>query len=222
MTTSPLTAGGFAALANGAVAMTALHLTSGLDPLHGMISEYAFHPHGWLLGTSLTFFALGAAMLAVEMSRRGTGRATVALLGVWSTCMLMIAAFPTDRPGMSLSMSGGIHRYAAFTAFVSMPVAGLAIAARGGRHAAALRGLSLAAAGFLILVLVPYVVRMFGMDPGAVPAGLTQRLVVVTEVVVLVLIGLSAAVGRDGARARARVTARLDGAGPRVRPAVAA
>ncbi|MFC4531314.1 DUF998 domain-containing protein [Sphaerisporangium dianthi] len=205
--TSPLTAGGFAALATGAGAMTLLHVSSDLNPLRDMISEYAFHPHGWLLAASLTSFAVGAAMLAVEMSRRGAGRSTVALVGAWAMCMAMIAAFPTDKPGMSLSMSGGIHRYAAFAAFLCMPAAGLVLAARGGRHAAALRGLSLAAAGFLVLVLVPYAVRTVGLDPGAVPAGLTQRLVVVTEVAVLVLIGLSAAVGRAGAPGRLRPAA---------------
>ncbi|RCG27381.1 DUF998 domain-containing protein [Sphaerisporangium album] len=212
--TSPLTAGGLATLAGGAAAMAALHVVSDLDPLHGMISEYAYHPNGWLLPVSLTLLAVGSALFAVEMSRRHGERSSGLLLGAWSVCMLLIAAFPTDRPGVSLSMSGGIHRYAAFVAFVCMPVAGLIVAARGGAHARALRGLSVAAGVFLVLVLVPYAVRMFGVDPGPGVAGLTQRLVVVTEVVILTLIGLTAATGR--ANRPAGRPARVEAAGETV------
>ncbi|MEV6983331.1 DUF998 domain-containing protein [Sphaerisporangium sp. NPDC051017] len=212
--TSPLTAGGFATLAGGAVAMAALHVVSDLDPLHGMISEYAYHPHGWLLPVSLTLLAVGSALFAVEMSRRHAGRSCALLLGAWSVCMLLIAAFPTDRPGVSLSMSGGIHRYAAFVAFVGMPAAGLIMAGRGGAHARTLRGLSVAAGVFLILVLIPYASRTFGVEPGAGVAGLTQRLVVVTEVVILTLIGLKNA-GTRAPRPAGR-PARVEAAGETV------
>ncbi|GII66280.1 hypothetical protein Skr01_63650 [Sphaerisporangium krabiense] len=201
---SRLTAGGFAALFCGAAAMAALHVVSDLDPLRGMISEYAYHPNGWLLPVSLTLLAVGSALFAVDMARRNMGRPAALLLGGWSVCMLLIGAFPTDAPGMSLSMSGGIHRYAAFAAFVCMPAAGLVVAARGGRHARALRALSFAAGVFLVLVLVPYAMRMVGLDPGAVPAGLTQRMVVVTEVVILALVGLTAVTGRGRRPAAAR------------------
>ncbi|MDH2429108.1 DUF998 domain-containing protein [Sphaerisporangium sp. TRM90804] len=182
---------GYAALAGGAAAMITLHAVSGLDPLRDMISEYAYNPHGWLLAVSLGLFAAGSALLAGELARRGVRPSTVVLVGVWSCCMVMIAAFPTDRPGMSLSMSGGIHRYAALAAFLCMPLAGWAVAARGGGgRTRLLRALSLAAGGFLLLVVTPYAVRMLGLDPGAIPAGLTQRLVVVTEVIILALMAL--------------------------------
>jgi hypothetical protein len=201
---------GFAAIVAGGGAMIAVHVASDVNPLYGMISEYAFHPYGVLLGMSLGLFATGSALFAMDLARRGASAFVVALVTGWSCCMVMIAAFPTDRPGMSLSMSGGIHRYAAFAAFVAMPAAGLLVAAYGGRHARLLRGLSVTAGVCLVLVLVPYALRMMGVDTGGVPAGLTQRGVVVSEVGILALIGLATVKGRLGAApARARLDARV-------------
>ncbi|GAA1267187.1 hypothetical protein GCM10009677_19490 [Sphaerisporangium rubeum] len=212
--TNRLSSWGFVAITAGAGAMTAVHVMSDVNPLYGMISEYAFHPYGVLLAVSLTAFAGGSALFAMDLARRGAPAAVVGLVTVWSCCMLMIAAFPTDRPGVSLSMAGGIHRYAAFAAFVVMPAAGLLVAAHGGRHARLLRRLSLAAGVFLVLVLIPYGLRMAGADTLTVPAGLTQRLVVVTEVGVLALIGLVTTTGRLGA-APARLTRRVSAAAAR-------
>ncbi|MCG5212641.1 DUF998 domain-containing protein [Streptosporangium sp. KLBMP 9127] len=186
-------AGGFAAVIAGAAAMIGLHLSTGLDPLHSVISEYAFEPEGWLLAASLTLFAAGSVLFAVAMIKAGADRRIAWLIVVWGLCMLLIGAFPTDKPGVPLSMSGGIHRYAAFVAFLSMPVAGLALARRLGRDrsAAVMRVLSGIALACLVAVVVPYVLRMGGLDVANedIPAGLTQRLVVVTEVGVLVLLG---------------------------------
>ncbi|GAA3106300.1 hypothetical protein GCM10020001_025180 [Nonomuraea salmonea] len=64
-----------------------------------------------------------------------------------------------------------------------MPLAGLLLAKARVRYAKALRVLSVVAVGALLLVVVPYVVRMFGipLSNDDIPAGLTQRVVVVTE-----------------------------------------
>ncbi len=182
-----------ATIGAGSAAMTVLHADAGLDPLHSVISEYAFQPAGWLLPTSLTAFAVGAVLVAEALRRAGAGRWTVALLLAWAASMVLIGAFPTDRPGVPLSLSGGIHRYAAFVAFLVMPVAGLLLARARLRYAAALRVLSAVALGALVLVVVPYVVRVFGipLTNDDIPAGLTQRVVVVTEVGVLALAALS-------------------------------
>jgi hypothetical protein len=210
-----LVAGGFGAVLIGAAAMIGLHLSTGLDPLHSVISEYAFEPEGWLLAASLTSFAAGSVMFAIAMIRAGAERWVGWLVVLWGTCMLLIGAFPTDKPGVPLSMSGGIHRYAAFVAFLVMPVAGLAIARRIGRDrgAAAMRVLSGVALACLVAVVVPYVLRMLGMDVGNddIPAGLTQRLVVVTEVGVLILFG--------SALLRSTITMRTRGARQEIRAA---
>ncbi|MBG0815653.1 DUF998 domain-containing protein [Planomonospora sp. ID82291] len=183
---------GYAAIGAGAASMIGLHVATGLDPLHTVISEYAFEPDGWLLPTSLTLFAVGATAFAVLLARRGEDRKAALLVGVWGLCMLLVGAFPTDRPGVPLSMSGGIHRYAAFAAFLAMPVAGLILARRheGRPYARAVKAFSLVSMGVLVLVVVPYAVRMLGVEPVGVPAGAIQRLVVVSEVVVLAMLGL--------------------------------
>ncbi|MFI7129567.1 DUF998 domain-containing protein [Nonomuraea sp. NPDC050153] len=184
---------GFAAIGTGSGAMLTLHAESDLDPLHSVISEYAFQASGWLLPASLTLFAVGSALIAEAMRRAGMSRWVVALLLAWGASMFLIGAFPTDRPDVPLSLSGGIHRYAAFAAFLVMPVAGLLLAKARIRYARAVRILSGVALGALLLVVVPYVVRMFGipLTNDDIPAGLTQRAVVVTELGVLALAGLS-------------------------------
>lgn len=184
---------GFAAIGAGAGAMLTLHAGAGLDPLHSVISEYAFQSIGWLLPASLTLFAAGSALIAAALRRSGADRRIVLLVLAWGVCMFLIGAFPTDRPGVALSLSGGIHRYAAFGAFLAMPFAGFLLARARVRYARAVRVLSGVALGGLLLVVVPYVVRMLGipLSNADIPAGLTQRLVVVTEVGVLALAGLS-------------------------------
>ncbi|TDD47840.1 DUF998 domain-containing protein [Nonomuraea terrae] len=184
---------GFAAIGAGSAAMLALHAGSDLDPLHSVISEYAFQPAGWLLPASLTSFAVGSVLIAEALRRAGAGRWVVVLLLAWAASMFLIGAFPTDRPGVPLSLSGGIHRYAAFAAFAVMPLAGLLLARARIRYAGAVRVLSGLALAALVLVVVPYVVRMAGvpLTNDDIPAGLTQRIVVVTELGVLALAGLS-------------------------------
>jgi uncharacterized membrane protein len=184
---------GFAAIGTGAGAMLTLHAESGLDPLHSVISEYAFQPLGWLLPTSLTLFAVGSALIAEALRRTGASVWVVLLLLAWGGSMFLIGAFPTDRPGVPLSLSGGIHRYAAFAAFLVMPAAGMLLANARVRYARAVRVLSAVALGALLLVVVPYVVRMFGIELSNddIPAGLTQRVVVLTEIGVLALAGMS-------------------------------
>ncbi|MEO3801274.1 DUF998 domain-containing protein [Nonomuraea sp. B1E8] len=188
-----LLATGFAAIGAGSGAMLTLHAGSDLDPLHSVISEYAWQSAGWLLPASLTLFAAGSALIAEALRRSGTNRWVVALLLVWGVSMFLVGAFPTDRPGVPLSLSGGIHRYAAFAAFLVMPAAGLLLARANVRFARVVRVLSGVALGALLLVVIPYVVRMLGipLTNEDIPAGLTQRVVVITELGVLALAGLS-------------------------------
>ncbi|MEU3167549.1 DUF998 domain-containing protein [Streptosporangium sp. NPDC006930] len=203
-TGSAMVFGGYAAIGAGAAAMLGLHVVTGLDPVHTVISEYAFEADGWLLPLSLTLFAAAATIIGAVLARRGEDRAVALLVGVWGLCMLLIGAFPTDEPGVPLSMSGGIHRYAAFVAFLTMPIAGLLLARRYATspYARAVRLLSLAAMGVLVLVVLPYAVRMFGVDLANddIPAGVTQRLVVGFEVAVLAMLGMVAGARRGRVR----------------------
>jgi hypothetical protein len=183
-----LVTGGLVAVAAGSAGMLDLHVTSGLNPLSETISEYIFAADGWLLPASLVVLSAGAAMLALAVTRVGGDRRAAWLMGLWGGCLLIVAAFPTDRPGLPLSMSGSIHRYAAFVAFLSLPLAGL-ILMRRGCYARMVKALSVAALGSLTAMTVPYAAVTLGLDMVGLP-GLTQRLVVVSEVALLVLLGL--------------------------------
>ncbi|WP_169808715.1 DUF998 domain-containing protein [Microtetraspora niveoalba] len=200
---------GYAAIGAGAAGMVLLHLISELNPLRDMISDYVFTPHGWLLPASLSLLATGAAVHALRLAR--LERRGAMLVGGWAGCMLLVAGFPTDRPGLSLSMSGEIHRYAAFVAFVCMPLAGLLVARRTGSRA--VRVLSLIAIGSLLLVLVPYGMGMVGLDPHIVPGGLTQRMTVVAQVGALLAMAFLA--GASGASAPSASPVVPDGGGRR-------
>ncbi|SDQ32058.1 DUF998 domain-containing protein [Thermostaphylospora chromogena] len=215
-----LAIGGLVMVGAGAGGMLLLHAYAGLDPVHSVISEYAYAPGGWLLPASLTLFAVGAALLSAALARVGEDRRIVMLVALWGACILLVGAFPTDRPGVPLSMSGGIHRYAAFVAFLVVPPAGLLLARRLGRcgRATLLKVLSVVAGVALIAVVVPYVLRMGGIPVADedVPAGVTQRIVVAAELGVLTLLGLIVA-RPSGARAEAETSgaaaARVSGAG---------
>ncbi len=186
---------GFAAIGTGTGAMLTLHAAAELDPLYSVISEYAFQSAGWMLPVSLTLFAFGSTLIAEALRRAGADRWVVAMLLTWGASMVLIGAFPTDAPGLPLSLSGGIHRYAAFVAFLVMPLAGFLLARARIRYARCVRMLSVLALGALLLVVIPYVVRLFGIPlaDDAIPAGLIQRTVVLTELGVLALAGLSMA-----------------------------
>ncbi|TQS30482.1 DUF998 domain-containing protein [Microbispora sp. KK1-11] len=183
---------GYVLVTAGAAAMLALHLVGGLDPLTATISQYFYAPHGWLLPVSLTSIAVGSAVLAVRLDRLDRlDRRAALLVGMWSACLLLVAGFPTDPQGLPLSLSGNIHRYAAFVAFASLPLAGLLVARA--TRSRLVRVLCAVALGSLLLVVLPYAFRVLHLDPGAVPAGLTQRLTVVSEVAALVAMSVSAA-----------------------------
>lgn len=168
--------------------MLALHAVAGLDPVHSVISEYAYRAGGWLLPASLTLFAAGAAMIAMALARDGVDRRVAALVLAWGAAIFLVGAFPTDPPGVPLSYSGGVHRYAAFVAFLVMPVAGLLLAGSRLRYARAIRALSAVAFGALALTVLPYLIGPLG---GGFPAGAIQRTVVMAELGVLALAGLS-------------------------------
>ncbi|MBO3748216.1 DUF998 domain-containing protein [Streptosporangiaceae bacterium NEAU-GS5] len=194
----------FVAISGGMLLMMILHVMGGLDPLHDMISEYVFTSYGWMLPASLALIAAGSGVVAVRLAR--SDRLAGVLVASWAVGLLLVAGFPTDAPGLSLSVSGGIHRYAAFAAFVSVPLAGIRVRS--------LRPLSLACFGTIALLVVPYALQALGVDPGMFPAGLTQRLTVVADLVVLLAL---AAAGFEVERVRGHFVGVPDVGRPGVR-----
>lgn len=202
-----------AAIVAGTAGLVGLHVTPQLSPVRDLISDYYFLPLGWLLPASLAVIALGAGVLALVLARAGADPRAALLVAVWAGCVVLIGAFPTDPPGEPLSLSGSIHRYAAFLAFVALPAAGLLVARRT-PWPNLVRGLSLAAYAALGLVTVPYVTEFLGERMTPLPQGLVQRAVVGCE---LVLIALLCRYARGARRRGSRRTRRRRSCSSRAR-----
>lgn len=193
-----LTTAGFTALGAGFAAMVVLHATSGLNPVEVVISLHLYTPLGWLLPVALVLFGLGAAAFAAVARRVAAPRWLSPMLLVWAGFLALVAIFPTDPPGLpEVSLISAIHRYAAFCAFSTMAVMGLAFArwAKGTECPEKTRRYILAASWIAVVALVacsaPYVAEWFGVprEPGAFAAGLLQRTTVGMELVALAFVG---------------------------------
>lgn len=98
------------------------------SPVEAMISHYVHAPHGgWLvpLGTLSMAVASGTLTWLAAAYTRG-GRVGLALLGVWSICLVVAGVFPTDPPGrwdQPPTIAGTLHGIAALLAFTTLPVA---------------------------------------------------------------------------------------------------
>lgn len=193
-----LTTAGFTALGVGFAAMVVLHATSGLNPVEVVISLHLYTPLGWLLPVALLLFGLGACAFAAVARRVAAPRWLSPMLLVWAGFLALVALFPTDPPGLpEVSLISAIHRYAAFCAFSTMAVMGLAFArwARGTECPEKTRWSILAASWIAVVALTacsaPYVAEWFGVprEPGAFAAGLLQRTTVGMELVALAFVG---------------------------------
>jgi Protein of unknown function (DUF998) len=123
------------AMVRSLAAMTYLniHFRSQVDPFSRTISHYVFYGDGReqfaiavivLAGGALTTL-LGLYLAGVRLgARAGT------LFGVWCASLALCAIFPTDNSKSITSVSGLIHQVAGAALFVSLPLAGLALAKR--------------------------------------------------------------------------------------------
>ena len=89
-----------------------------------MLSDYVHVPGGLepFVGGLL---ALAVAILAVARVAATAGAPAAAVLRVCAAAAVLTAAFPTDAARVAvMSLSGQIHRWAAFVVFVGLPFAG--------------------------------------------------------------------------------------------------
>ena len=194
-----LTAAGFTALGAGLAAMVVLHATSGLNPVEVVISLHLYTPLGWLLPVALVLFGLGACAFAAVARQVAAPRWLSPMLLVWAALLGLVALFPTDPPELhpEVTLVSAIHRYAAFCAFSTMALMGLAFArwARGSACPERVRKAVLACSWIAVIALTacsaPYVAEWFGVprEPGAFAAGLLQRTTVGMELVALAFVG---------------------------------
>ncbi|MET0237867.1 MAG: DUF998 domain-containing protein [Kibdelosporangium sp.] len=149
------------------------------------LSEYALLDDAWVFNLGVTAVAVGSLAIVAALAGQGLIKAASpasALVAVWSLCLLVIVAFPKNNWAIGPSFGGMIHRYASVAAFVSLPIAAILIG-RATRSALPvwLGVISLGWFGFILgaVVLQPFTGTRWWV---AIPLGLVERGMLVTEV----------------------------------------
>ena len=213
--------------ASGAVGV--LHLIppfADLDPVRRTISEYALLDNGWVFNLAVLLLAAGSAATLVGLTRaqlmRPVSLASIGL-ALWSLGLAGVVIFPKHNWAVGPSVSGDLHRAASLAAFVSLPVAALALAWawrrdstwRGhARWAGWLGVASLAAFSPLLYAIVSAPVTGIRWWR-AVPLGGVERALALTETLTVLALALWALRARR--RLAAGPTARTDPATGRAR-----
>ena len=219
---------GLAGLTAAAILIGVLPLlpqTAGISEIRQTISEYALTDVAWMFNAAViaTAAASGAVLFALLLTRQATWRSIDLVFGgLWVAGLLVIVAFPKHNWAVGPSLDGQIHRIASVVAFLSLPVAVMLLTRR--RAGTAGRGRARAAFWLGAVSLTwfsPLIVAMM-MAPRtgtpwfrAIPLGLIERGMVITEVAAVVVLALWAL-----AATRSRVPAVNPPAAPERRSAM--
>jgi hypothetical protein len=192
---------GIACAAAGTLIIGVLHLvqpTAAISPVRRTISEYGLTGLAWAFNAGVLALAVGsAAILAGVVLSRLSTRAGLLAGGLWVFGLLTVVAFPKHNWAVGPSVSGQVHRMASLVAFVALPLAVLALTGRRMSAGRAGSGLARWALGLAVLSLAwftPIVVAIVSAGRGgawwlAVPLGLVERGMAVTEVAALIVLG---------------------------------
>ncbi|MFG1887272.1 DUF998 domain-containing protein [Micromonospora sp. NPDC049051] len=186
-------------LALGGIALAALLAVIGhvavnedLDPWTLTISDFAVSDRGGVIDVAMIVLAAATAVLLPALWRthappaNRAGRAAEALLVAWSGGLLLAAVVPTNEPGLPMDTAAYVHRYASVVAFLALPVAGWLLARRL-PDAAARRVRALVTASLVLAAAM-----IWSAYPGdRLLLGLVERLLILTEVAVLVVVAVA-------------------------------
>lgn len=201
---------GTAGVLGGALIVAALHVvppSGNLDPVRRTISEYALLANGWVFDLAVLVLAAGSALiLGILVARRVVPPLSLGFLGLalWSLGLAGVVLFPKHnwssptQLAIGSSPTGDIHRAASLIAFLSLPVAAIAIGRawrrgerwRGHANAVLTAGvvalLCIAPLGYAILTGPLTGVRWWR----AIPLGAVERAIALSEVVVVLAFGV--------------------------------
>lgn len=110
-----------------------IHFRTEVDPFSRAVSYYVFYGDGRAeFATAVIVLACGTLtmLLGLRVTGLRLGVAAGTFFGVWCTSLTLCAIFPTDNSKSITSTSGLIHQVAGASLFVSLPLAGLALAKR--------------------------------------------------------------------------------------------
>lgn len=175
--------------------------SSRVDPVRRTISEYALLEGGWLFDVAVVGIALGSAAVLGALVAVGLTHARSApaiLVGVWCAGLLLVVAFEKTNWSIGPSVSGYIHRYASLAAFLALPIGALLLARRRRTdprdrlYRRAITGFSTLALASFLPIVVAIATRGITEVPWwrAVPLGLLERVLALSEVIVVVVLGL--------------------------------
>jgi len=187
------------------IGVGALHVlpeTAGVDQVRRTISEYALTELGWVFNLGVAALAIGS--LAILASLVLTGRARsgswgVALGAIWSAALLVVMIFPKHNWAVGPSTNGSIHRVASIVAFVCLPIAVLLLTRRAWSRSSGRQPISARIAcwlGILSLAWFAVLLGAWALSPitgtpwwRAVPLGLVERGLVISEVLAVIALG---------------------------------
>ncbi|TYB96156.1 DUF998 domain-containing protein [Micromonospora sp. WP24] len=166
-----------------------------VHPVRDTVSDYALSRHGWLFNLAVLALATGSVLLLAPALRRsgrssfGRGRLAAVVgpvgLAAWCVGLVVLVVFPRDAPGVPVSITGEIHRWAAVAALSGLPAGALLVAVRRpGRLARAV----VAGAVGCVVALVPFVAAYLVGSPLRPYVGLLERLVCLAELCLLILV----------------------------------
>lgn len=196
-----LPAVGLLVLLAGTAAVLVLHVvppTAATDPWRRTISEYAYSTLGWVFDLGVLAVAAGSLIItgslwATRTVRRGSV-GSIALLA-WSAALVVLVVFAKHDWSVGPSAHGSIHRVASLVAFVSVPLAAVAVARhRSGRLAAPARTALVAgvvSAGWLSFLVGAFVLGPVIGTPWyrVFPLGLMERGIAVFAVATVLALG---------------------------------
>jgi Protein of unknown function (DUF998) len=192
---------GATTIAAGAALVVVLHVREpSVSPVRRTISEYALLDHAWLFNAAVFLVAAGSLVTLLALVRKDLLRplsvASLAL-AVWCAALVGVVAFPKHNWAVGPSVSGEVHRGLSLAAFVSLPLAAVLVG-WAGRHS--WWGRSSVALGVVALLAFAPIPIAYLAEPytgvrwwRAIPLGLVERGLALSEVVAALVLALWAA-----------------------------
>lgn len=198
----------------------ALHLLpnfGGVNPMHGMLSDYALRPDGWMFTSALVIVGVGSLALWTLLARHHVlrGWLPMSIMALWCAGLVGIAVFSKDRVETHQTVHGGVHLWVTVVACGALPAVGLLLGLKHRKHRTwrryALTSFWLALAN--VPCLLPFVIAFFlnvatHSERFSGPAtGLVERVMGGLDIVSLLVLGIwsyAAARGRRAALAAER------------------
>jgi hypothetical protein len=192
---------GAAMIVSGAALVGLLHLREpSVSPVRRTLSEYALGDHGWLFNAAVLLLAAGSLVTVLALVTAGLLRSASLgslALAVWSLALAGVVAFPKHNWAIGPSMTGEIHRGLSVLAFVSLPIAAILAGWAGRRSWWGRSSMLLGAVSLLAFAPIPIA---YLAEPytgvrwwRAIPLGLVERGLALSEVVAVLVLALWAA-----------------------------